>query len=138
MSGLRDLLGLPAVKQVAKTAQGVEFGQNFRGGLTGLNKKMQLAASQVSQADLAPLSSQRDVLFEAFQKASSQIDPADPNKAQPSIQRVISAVATMDVKASAVVNGVTAGREIWLQREAEFDDVMLQIGELEDAAHPKA
>src|SRR5690606_15555421 len=100
--------------------------------------KLQLTAAQANPAEHAPLSAQKLKLLEAFQKTSAQIDPNNPAVADPAIQRVLAAVVAVDGKAAALAKGVVVGREQWLMREGEFDDVMLSIAELEEANHPKA
>jgi uncharacterized membrane protein len=138
MSGLRDLLQLPEVKRIAVSTQAEEFGRAFREGIGRVNQDLQVAAAQASRAQHEPLDAQRLRLIEAFQKASSQIDPSNPDKAVQAIDRVLGAVDVVATKASDLASGAQSGRDEWLQREPQFDDLLLQVAELEEADHPKA
>lgn len=100
--GLRILLQLPEAQRIQATNQAEEFGRQFREGIGRLNQRLQLVAAQGGKGDLQPLDAQRVKLCEAYQKASALIDPRDPQKADPAIQRVIAAVAVVDEKASSL------------------------------------
>lgn len=136
--GLRELLGLPEISEVKPTAQTEEFSRVFRQGMARVNQNLQIVAAQAAPSDHQALDAQRIRLYEAFHKASAQIDPRNPAKAEPAVQRVIAAVTAVDSKASEVVESVAAGGEEWAKRSGDFDDAMLKIGELEDMGHPKA
>ena len=135
-SGLRDVLRLPEAKRALTTKQAEEFGRAFRKGMAELNRNLQVVAAQASRAEYQPLEAQRQRLYEAFQKASAQIDPADPAKANRAIQRVVAAVTAVGEKVASVATSVIAGRDVWLKREPELDDAIRQIGKLEEVGHP--
>ena len=142
-TGLKQELGLgePQTKGTSpqgSTEQTDQFKAAFREGMAGLNRELQVVTAQASPAEHQPLEAQRTKLYEAFQKASAQIDPVDPAQADQAIQRVVAAVTAVAGKASAVATGVIANRDEWLKRETDLDDAMLEIGELEEAGHPKA
>ena len=138
MSGLRALLSLPEGKSIKLTGQAEEFDRAFREKITGVNQKLRLVAAQANRSELQPLEGQRARLFEAYQKASVQLERVDPSKAGQTIQRVMAAVDSVDRKAAEVADGAMAGHDAWLDRESEFDDALVQIGELEEANHAKA
>ena len=136
--GLKALLKLPEARVSNTADQAQQFGRTFRLQMDGVNRKLRVMAAQASPSETKPLEGQRLRLIEAFQKTQGQIDPANPAKADKAIQRVMQAIDAVDGKADAAANGASAGRDQWLQREASFDDAMLQIGELQEAQHPKA
>ena len=97
-----------------------------------------LLAAQAYQEQLKPLTDQRARLYEAFQKAWKMIDPVNPAHADPTIQKVMAAVAVVQGKAVDLAADVVARREQWSDRAEDFDDSLLQINELEQENHPKA
>jgi hypothetical protein len=103
-----------------------------------LNQEMQLVATQASHAVHQPLENQRQKLYEAIQKALKVVDTGDPAKGAETVEKVRIAIKGVQEKASAVAAGAGAARERWQTREEEFDLALVEIGELEEAEHPKA
>lgn len=135
---LRDVLGLPDSRCAATSDQAAEFKQMFTEGMAGLNRQMQSLAGQVSRAEFEALEAQKMKLYEAFQKTSGSLDPQNPDKGVPLIERVMAAVKAVEAKASQLAAGITMRRDDWLKREDEFDNVLVCVGELEEAGNPKA
>jgi hypothetical protein len=136
--GLRTLLKLPEAQVANRTGPAQQFGQAFRTRLERVNQKLRVTAAQASPDTQQPLEGQRLRLIEAFQKTAAQIDSAEPNKARGAIKRVIAAIDLVEGKAEEAVTSAAAGRDGWQEREGELDDALVQIGELEEAGHPKA
>jgi peptidoglycan hydrolase-like protein with peptidoglycan-binding domain len=136
--GLRELLQLPERDRVDQQQDAEALRRMFLEGMAGLNSNLQVVKAQASDADFAPLETQRARLYEAFQKASSIIDQGATPQTEQSMQRLMAAVQVVEGKASRLVADASTWRDQWLHREAEFDDVMRRVGELEEAGHPKA
>jgi peptidoglycan hydrolase-like protein with peptidoglycan-binding domain len=136
--GLRDLLELPEAKEAATSEQVEELRQQFTERMAELNSSLQLMAGQASKKDFQSLDSQRLKLYEAFQKTSALVDKGDPSTGKESVKRMLAALEAIQAKAADAASGVTAGHDEWLAREDEFDDLVVRIGELEEAGDPKA
>lgn len=135
---LRSLLKLPEVKLVNPAAQAEQFGKTFRLKMDGVNQNLRIMTAKASPAEKQPLEGQRIKLIEAFQKTTAQIDPADPAKADQSIQRLFAALDKIGEDATREADGLEAASAQWTEREGDFDDAAVRIGELEDAGHAKA
>ena len=135
---LRTILNLPNVKNRKITDQTANLGRKFRLKMDGVNNKMRVMTAQASPTKLKPLEGQRLKLIEAFQKTTQQLDTIEPDKADEAIERLLAAIDKVEINAIEAEAGAAAARDEWLEREEEFDDALQQIGELEDADHPKA
>jgi hypothetical protein len=125
------MLGLPVRNSGALVAQTGEFDKVFRSGIAPLNKELQLLAAQANAVDRQELDSQRQKLYQAYQTATALGDAAKS-------AQVMAAVVKVQEKASSKTAGVLADRAEWQLREADFEDVLAKIADLEDAGHPKA
>ena len=135
---LKDLLGLPEPKQGVVGDQAEEFRRSFTDSMEGVNRHLQALAGQANRGAVEPLESQKMKLYDAFQKTSALIDPSDPSRSAPAIERIMAAIKGIESKAAETATGATAGREKWLARENEFDNLVVRIGDLEEAGNPKA
>jgi len=133
--GLRDVLGLPPARETESPGYDEELGRAFRDVMGNVNGNLRVVAAQAAAADHELLDAQRARLYEAFQIAISQTDAA---RSQQAAQRVLAAAGVVETRASTAATSAASGRQVWSQRESEFDAAMLQIGELEEARHAKA
>lgn len=135
--GLSDLWGLgesdPGEPQSESQA---ESRSAFGSAITAVNKALQSAITNAAPDEHAALGADRDKIYQAYQVASSQLSQ-DESAGQAAMDRVLAAAETLGGKATEVANAATAAHEQWLAREEEFDEAVLQIGQLEDAGHPK-
>ena len=136
--GLRVCLGLPEIQARELTAQAAGFRRAFSERIGGLNRALRLVASHASPPERQQLENQRMKLYAAFQQAFNRIDSNDPRQARQAIERVIAAVTAVEQSAAEIAAVASARRRRWLQREDDVDEAFLRIGELDEAAHPKA
>lgn len=134
---LRELLELPAERSDNRQAANGQSNLIFRDAITGVNRQLQVVAAQtgIGESDYVTLDGQRTRLYEAYQVASSQ---PDPGRAENAMERVLTAANLVQERAAVAVSNAEAGRDRWAQLESDFDDAMLQVGELEDLNHEKA
>ena len=78
-TGLRDVLGLPEPSKREASKQAEEFKQAFRAGMADVNRDLQALAAQSASKEYQAVDAQRTKLVEAFQKATGQVDPANPD-----------------------------------------------------------
>lgn len=135
---LKNVLGLPDCQPATLSGQGEQFAKEFRQKIADLNADLRGLADRVSQDRRRPLVKQRDNLIQAYQQTAAKIDPADPAKSNRDIERVCAAVIGAQQKVAQIAAEATTQLEDWLAIEADFEQSLEQIGELEEAKHTKA
>lgn len=135
---LANLLGLgdPAPAQPSSETQ-AEARAAFGDALGPVNESLQQAVAAAPPEAHAALSGDRDKLIEAYQVASSQFG-GDESSAQAAMDRVLAAAQTLSGKAAQTAQAAAAAQQTWQAKEASFDDMALQVAELQDAGHPKS
>ena len=109
----------------------------FEDVVSSVNANLQQAVTALPTDDHAALDAQRALVYEAYQVAASQLT-SDPSTGQQSMQRVVAAAGKLSSQAVQNTEAAVAAQQQWAARETEFDEVVLRIAELEDAAHPKS
>jgi hypothetical protein len=136
--GLLGLLGLGESQPPAPASETqAENSSAFRDAIAAVNESLQSAITKATPKDHAALDADRSKLYEAYQVASSQVTEGATAGKQ-AMDRVMAAASSLSSKAASAAAEAAAAQQKWGAKEELYDEMLIRVGELEDAGHPKA
>ena len=128
-------VGEPA--QVGPDAQSQDLKAVFEKLMDAMSEDLQFTAVNGEQARHGPLASRRDALVPRYQAALAEVVPADPTKAQSSIDALRADTEALGKDVAAFRSETEKATAEWQSRVAAFDAAVVQVEEIEAWQHPK-
>jgi hypothetical protein len=135
--GLKNQWGVNDPAQAGSDKQSKDFQAAFQKAIGPINEHLQYTVSHAEEAKHNPLAAKRDGLMTSFQSALGLIDPSNPAKAQPAIDKVLADVQALGGEVSKFRAEAEKAFNDWTAREPKFEKAVQQVEELEQWDHPK-
>jgi hypothetical protein len=137
-TGLKDQWGVADPAKPGSDVQSSQFKAAMERDLGIVNGHLQYTVTNAEAVKHEPLAKRRDALIPQYQQALKAIDPANPAKAKPSIDKVQAAMRNLLADADKLHAAAEAALTQWKKQQPDLDAAVHKIEELEDWGEPRA
>lgn len=117
--------------------QAQQFQASVQEQLTVIDGHLAYTAEHAAAEKHQPYAAKREVLVAAHNASLKQIDPDNPNKAKPVIDKVLAGARNQAAQAAEFRKGAEKDFNDWQTRQPRFDEAAKQIEEMQNWGHAK-